>query len=190
MIRNLLLTFLIVFVTACETTPTGRADWDRKTDFAAYRTYAWISDHPLIIAEGTKDVINPLTERRVIAAVERELGAKGFTSVAVGEPADFVVSFTIGTREKIRTEAYPEPYFRYSWDWYHPHWRHWRYYEFRTVTRSYTEGTLAIDIFDGEQKIPVWHGWATRQVRGSDIREPEAAINEAVAAIMVNFPPS
>jgi len=189
MMRYLLTLFLLVSVAACETTTTGRVDWDRDVDFAAYRSYAWISDHPLIVAEGTTEVVNPLTEGRVIAAVERELLVKGYTKVAVGGPADFVLSFTIGTRERIRTDSYPDPYFRYSRDWYYPRWRHWHYYDVRTVTRTYTEGTLAIDIFDGEQKIPVWHGWATRLVRGSDIRDPEAAINEAVAAIMANFPP-
>lgn len=190
MTRNLFALFLVLSVAACETTTTGRADWDREADFAAYRSYAWISDHPLIVVEGTTEVINPLTEGRIITAVERELAIKGFNKVAVSEPADFVLSFTIGTRERIRTESYPDPYFRYSWDWHHAHWRHWHYYEFRTVTRSYTEGTLAIDIFDGVKKIPVWHGWATRLVRGSDIRDPEAAINEAVAGIMENFPPN
>lgn len=180
---------LITALAGCETTTVGRADWDRETDFAAYRSYAWISEHPLIVAEGTSEVINPLTEGRVMAAVERELAAKGFDRVAVGGETDFVLSFTIGTREKIRIDAYPDPYFRYSWDWYYPHWPHWRYYDVRTVTRSYTEGTLAVDIFDGEKKMPVWHGWATRMVRGSDIKDPVAAINEAVAAIMANFPP-
>lgn len=187
--RILLALFLVVSMAACETTTTGRADWDREADFTSYRGYAWISEHPLIVAEGSTQVINPLTEGRVMAAVERELAAKGYTKAVAGEPADFVLSFTIGTREKIRVDSYPDPYFRYSWNWYHRHWPHWNYYEVRTVTRSYTEGTLAIDIFDGEQKTPVWHGWATRQVRGSDIKDPNSAINEAVGAIMVNFPP-
>lgn len=187
--RILMALLLATALAACETVTKGQVDWDREADFAAYRSYAWISDHPLIVAEGTTEVISPMTEGRVVAAVERELAAKGFDRVAVGGQADFVLSFTIGTREKIRVESYPDPYFRYSWNWYYPHWPHWRYYDMRTVTRSYTEGTLAIDIFDGEKKMPVWHGWATRRVRGSDVKNPVAAINEAAAAIMANFPP-
>lgn len=193
--RPALIILLAALVGACATTTEGLYDWDRDADFADYNSYAWISDHPLIVAEGTTRVISPLTERRVMGAVERDLAAKGYNKIADPDAATFVVTFTIGTRDKIRVDSYPDPYFRYAWDWYDPHWAHWSYYyppgytTSRTVTRSYTEGTLAIDIFDGDTKNPVWHGWATRSIRDSDVENPEAAINEAVAAILANFPP-
>ena len=86
--RILLSLLLFVSVAACETATVGRVDWDREADVAAYRSYAWISDHPLIVAEGSSMVINPLTEGRVKVAVDRQLSAKGFDRVAVGGDAD------------------------------------------------------------------------------------------------------
>lgn len=191
MFRIVAALFSLAILSGCATATVGKVDWDREVDFSVYKSYAWISDDPLIVAEGTTEVVSPLTKRRVTVAVERELTAKAYDRITNPDEAEFVLSFTIGTRDKIRIDSYPDPYLRYAWRWYDPHWPHWSwYYEGRrTITRTYTEGTLAIDIFDGTSNIPVWHGWATRNVRGSDIKNPEAAINEAVAAILANFPP-
>ncbi len=53
----------------------------------------------------------------------------------------------------------------------------------------YTEGMLAVDVFDNESRQPVWHGWARKRITGRDIEDPEASIDEAVEAILADFPP-
>ena len=56
--------------------------------------------------------------------------------------------------------------------------------------REFTQGRLAIDIFDVKQKQPVWHGHATKSISSSDQKNAEALINKAVAAILKDFPPT
>ena len=52
---------------------------------------------------------------------------------------------------------------------------------------SYTEGTLAIDVFDGKTHVAVWHGWATRRI--GDSTDRAKLVDEVVGAILAKFPP-
>ena len=59
------------------------------------------------------------------------------------ERADFVVSYSVGSRDKLRVTSYPVAY-RGPWGW---HVLGRRYYVQEYEQHSYTEGTLAVDIF-------------------------------------------
>ena len=151
-------------------------------DFSKLQTYAWIAESPLIRAQSRRVEVSPLTVRRIGEAIERELAAKGFELVPAREEADFAIAFTVGARDTINIDDYP-PYYRGDWDWRTP------YYGPRVDEDMYTEGTLAIDIFDNGIRGPVWHGWARKTITGADVDDPESAINAAVAAILEDFPP-
>jgi hypothetical protein len=120
--------------------------------------------------------------RRIREAIERSLAEKGFELVAAREDADIGLSFTVGARDMISLEDYP-PYYRGEWTWHTP------YYWPSVDVAMYTEGMLAIDVFENSTREPVWHGWARKAIVGSDIREPESTIDAAVAAILEDFPP-
>jgi hypothetical protein len=64
------------------------------------------------------------------------LEAKGFDSAATREAADFAVSFTVGARDMIRVDDYPQ-FFRGVWRWGPPY-----YYPNVDIT-MYTEGMNA-----------------------------------------------
>jgi len=55
--------------------------------------------------------------------------------------------------------------------------------------REYTEGRLAIDLFDVRRRRPVWHGYGTRSLTGREVKDPEKLIGAAVTAILADFPP-
>jgi uncharacterized protein DUF4136 len=82
----------------------------------------------------------------------------------------------------ISLDDYP-PYYRGEWTWSTP------YYWPNVDVAMYTEGMLSVDVFDNATREPVWHGWARKAIVGSDIKNPEATIAEAVAAILADFPP-
>ena len=108
-------------------------------------------------------------------AAQAALIAKGFTFVEDRKDADFVVSFTMGARDKIRVNNYPVHYRGPTpWEWGAP-------YHTEVDVRNYTEGTLAIDIFDVQARSPVWHGWAVRTISTADRRNPTPIINDVVA---------
>ena len=52
--------------------------------------------------------------------------------------------------------------------------------------RTFTEGTLVVDVFDNHHKEAIWHGWATRRLsRGYTAPE---LIEEAVVTLFEQFP--
>jgi hypothetical protein len=107
------------------------------------------------------------------------LAAKHYRQVDAATGADFVVAFTVGTRDRLDAESYPVPY-RGPWTW------EWRGSE--VDVRTYREGTLSIDIFDGASKQPVWHGWATKAITNTDMANPGPVIQRAVAKVLRDFP--
>jgi len=177
-----MVSLLLVSLSACETLST-HSDYDHSQSFAGYRTFAWMAPDPMITPPGQRDSeVSPLNRRRVIEAVESDLAAKGMTKVQDASSADFVIAFTIGARDKINVNSYPEPY-QGAWHWGYPN--YWSGVDLNT----YTEGRLAIDIFDGSSRQPVWHGVATKRINASDRRNAEEQIQKAVGAILKDFPP-
>lgn len=170
-------------LSGCATIKTG-SHQDESASFSNYRTFGWIADDPLILGVDEQSPISPLSQKKIIEAIEDELSNKGFSYLANPDQADFVVSYTVGTREKIVANSYPSAY-RGTWGW-HMYGRY--YYTTEVVHRTYTEGTLGIDIFDGSTKQPVWHGWATKTILTSDRENPSASIQKAVAGIIERFP--
>lgn len=174
----------LLVVGACSTIDTG-SHFDDTTDFTSYETWTWIADDPHI-ATGDELPISPLSHAKIRDAIAAQLLIKGYTRIEQHERADFVVSYSVGSRDKLRVSAYPVPY-RGPWGWHVPG---SRYYVTETRTHSYTEGTLAVDIFDAESKRPVWHGWAGKTITASDRENPGEVIERGVARLMEAFPRS
>ncbi len=170
-------------LTGCATIKTG-SHQDESASFSSYQTFAWIADNPLILGDGEASSVSPLSRKKITDAIESELRAKGFRYSTDRDRADFVLSYTVGTREKIEARSYPSGY-RGTWGW---HMYGSYYYMTEVDHRTYTEGTLGIDIFDGNSKQPVWHGWASKTISTSDRKNPSPAIREAVAEIFKHFP--
>lgn len=181
---------LALAVSGCASTFKTQYDHDPAQDFSKYHKFAWISEHPMKISQ-TVNPPNPLLEGRIMKAVEAGLAAKGFQKVEDPASADFIVSFTIGSREDIRVDSYPDMTFGYGMG-YPSHWG-WgaAYYCCRTNTQvtHYKTGTLAVDMFDESERRPVWHGHATKSLTEADRKNVDATVKAAVDAILKGFPP-
>lgn len=174
-------------LTGCASTFNATYDHDKANDFSNYQSFAWISKNPMKIGQ-TVRAPNLLLEPRIMSALEKTLVAKGYQYVMEPKNADFVVSFTVGSREQIKVDSYPSMAAGYGRG--HQHWG-WggRYYGTETEVSQYTEGMLAVDIFDVEQQRPVWHGVATKRINESDRDDMDATVRAAVEAIVTGFPP-
>ena len=165
-------------------------DHDPGHDFAGYQTFAWISTNPMKVGQVVQSP-NPLLEPRIMNAVENALSAKGYRQVQEPENADFVLSFTVGSREQISVDSYPSMSMGYSRG-YPGHWG-WgsAYYCCATDTqvRQYTTGILAIDVFDVKEHRPVWHGVASKKINDKDRENVDSTVRAAVDAILAGFPP-
>lgn len=182
----------LLFTAGCASGLTAYHDHDPSARFEGYRTFAWISEHPMKVGPSST-IANPMVEPRIMSAIEAELQRKGYTRVDDPEMADFVLAFTVGSREQIEVDSYPTMAGGVGYA-YPRHWRSWggAYYGHGTETRvrQYTEGMLAIDIFDGKERRPVWHGVASKSINASDRENASASIQGAVDAILAGFPPS
>jgi len=191
--NRLFLTVLsLALLSGCASTFEATYDHDAGNDFSNYQTFAWISKNPMKVGQSVA-AVNPLLEPRISSALEKALVAKGYKYVIQPKNADFVLSFTIGSREEIKVDSYPSMSAGYGMG--HPgHWG-WggMYYGYgvgtETQVRQYTKGMLAVDIFDVKERRPVWHGVATKTIRESDRDEMDVTIKAAVDAILAGFPP-
>jgi hypothetical protein len=174
--------FALAWLAAACAGVQARSDFDPNARFDAYRTFAWLGEEPGKLPGGSgSEEIDPLLARRIRESIESHLEARGYRKVDDRGAADFVVSFSVGKREKIQIQSSPTlsgGYYGYG-GWYAGS---------SVSARSYTEGTLAIDVFDGRSHLAVWHGWASKRMNQSTDRA--ALVDEVVGAILAQFPPS
>lgn len=120
----------------------------------------------------------------VMASIRSNLEAQGYRYLADAAAADFLLSFTVGSREKFGPDAYPSEYSgtggRGGWA---------TAFYGGSAGAAYTQGVLAIDVFDSTDRRPVWHGVAGKRINEEDRENMAAVINEVVASILDNFPP-
>jgi hypothetical protein len=180
--RFALMAGLVGSLVGCATPVQVQSDFDVSADFSRYQTFNFISDNPLLVA--TVEPVSPLLQGRLVDATRRGLTSKGYRYVADREQADFVVSFTLGQRDKIRVDSYPSNYGAPG------AWRWGASYHTEVNVRTYTQGTLAIDIFEVKRRSPVWHGWGVKTISSQDRQNPTPLINEVVTSILAEFPPS
>jgi hypothetical protein len=130
-------------------------------------------------------------KERVNDSIEQAFIAKGYQLIDSSEQADFTISYTIGNRDKIKVNSYPATY-NTGFGWGRGYYGARGYYGSmsmgtETSVRQYTEGKLAIDIYDVKTRQPVWHGWATKRLTSEDKQSPSNSLNEIVIQVVNQF---
>lgn len=169
---------LAACVLGCGTGIEVRSDYDPGTDFSKLKTFRWLE-----VKKRAQD--DPLTSqligRRVRAAAEKALIAKGFQNLDTGEP-DFYVAAMAGLKEKMNVT-----------DWGYSYGPYWGPYPYgRNIDVSYyNEASLFIDIIDNEKHQLLWRGVGTGVVRGDapSPAEAQARMDDALSEILYDFPP-
>jgi len=142
---------------------TIETDFDRGFDFSKVKTYAIATQPP-----GPNDPlgVNPMNDRRVRAALDSELVARGYTRDTTGHP-DVLVAYHAATRNRVGLQ-----------DWgYGPG----RWGSRRIDVNQYTEGTLVVDLVDAPNRQLVWRGSASGTI---EPKEADKKIKKAVAKLM------
>lgn len=150
-------------------------DFDPAINFSQIKTYAWLQ------AEGQAEAnrgVDEFTERRIMAAVDNEMAAKGFQKATSGRP-DILVNYYVTTEKKLDVDTYYTGWGYYGW-----------YGGTQTTVRQWTEGTLVIDFIDTKDKDLAWRGWAQGELqRQLSPEERTRRINQVVAGILKQYPP-
>jgi hypothetical protein len=159
--------------------PVAYSDFDPETDFSNYRTFSFISRHPLVLT--TVDQGNPALEGYLMTEVKGYLTRKGFEYVPSKADADFVVGFAAGSRDTLNAAVYTGTYD------HHIYWGRIR--GTQVALQGGTEAGLAIDIFEEASARKKWMGWATGEMTMADEVELRATVRDIVAVILEPFPP-
>jgi hypothetical protein len=144
------------------------SDYDSKTDFTKYKTFAFYK-------KGIdKSKISDLDKKRILRAIESELIAKGMTK---SSNPDLLVSIFAKSQKHVNL---------YNNSWYPNYYTGWN----NNYSR-YTEGTLLIDLIDKSGKKLLWQGVGKGFLNTSGkVDKKEARINEFVAEVMKVYPPT
>jgi hypothetical protein len=152
-------------------------DYSKTANFAAFKTYA--------LKDGTK-VGQQLIDDRIVAAIDAELAAKGFTKSAT--PDVFVVYHIAFDKEK-DISTYSSGYGgygAYGWGWGGG----WAGGTTTTQVRDILVGTLVIDMADAKQSQLAWRGVGVKEVNTqANPEKRDKSINDAVKKIFKNYPP-
>ncbi len=141
---------------------TVRVQWDRKTDFSGYQSFAWM--------EGTA-AVDPEVNRMLVEALENELSVRGiFPDEA--EP-DLYVVYHASAREEFQLAG------GYRTDWEDSG---------AVKVESHLAGTLVIDLVDAVKNRVVWRAIATATVTGSP-KKVKTRIPSIVQRMFEDFPP-
>lgn len=177
--RTAFIAITLMCLSACAT--TARLSFQTQSapnaPLASYTTYSWA------FTRAPAGSSNPFVYERVRTALAESLSGSGFVLIDEGEP-DMVIAFTLGARDRVDVRdwgpvapyypAYGRDY-RYGWA-----------YRYRDVdVRTVTEGSLALDVFDGETDLPVWHGIATSRFNSRGVSDEQ--IQAAVSGLVERF---
>lgn len=149
-------------------------DFDKNTNFAAFKTYA--------LKEGTP-VGQKLIDDRLIAAVQDQLAKKGFTK---SDKPELLVTYHVAFDKEKNIQSWSTGAGPYGWG-YGGGWG-----STTTDVRVYDIliGTLVIDVADAAKNQMVWRGVGTKEVDPKAKAEKlDKNVAKAVEKVMKNFPP-
>lgn len=170
----MLIAFVLI-LSACSTVKVAY-DFDKQVDFSKYKTYT-LSEESMKMAG-----VNQLNRDRIIAAVESQLAAKGFTKA---ENADVIVDVRLKGEEIQTATATTSGGYGYG---------RWGYGGGFSTTQvnydKYVEGTLFITLIDKATEKIAWQGTGTKTVdENASPEKREQNIDYAVSQIFTKYPP-
>jgi hypothetical protein len=166
----------------CSSGPKILSDYDSDyaQKFTAYRTYDWMMPP----RTGDARLDNKLTRTRIVGAIDRALAAKGYEKVDDFTP-DFLIGYHVALQGKLDATTV-NTWYKYSY----PANPSGASGFSETYVREYQEGSLIVDIVDGEENELAWRGAMQTEIRDDlDPAKSQAIIAEAIASLLDEFPP-
>ncbi|MFQ5754782.1 MAG: DUF4136 domain-containing protein [Acidiferrobacterales bacterium] len=176
---------LLTALAGCSTMQVN-TDFDPAADFGILQTYNWMPGPQKVTGDPRLD--NEVLEKRIHTAVENQLNAQGFRKQSSRTP-DFLVGYHVALEKKLAVSTMNTYYgYRAGWGWSYgvgtsaigP----------ESYTYEYEQGSLILDIVDGDTRRLIWRGSAQTEVNKTASPEKrQAQINEAVKKMLEQFPP-
>ena len=156
-----------------------RYDYDVTAPFGHYKTFDWYTSK-----KGTGGTTG-LMDKRVRAAVQAELQARGFQMDTKGDPDFLVTYYPVVQDRKVRTTT--RVGFGTGWG-YRP--VYGRVGVSSSQVRHYKEGSIVLEVVDFRSNQMVWQGVAEGALTGlTRAEDADEAVPKAVKDILAKFPP-
>jgi hypothetical protein len=166
---KLLALFLMAAFVSCASSVTTSVDYDRSIDFSRYRTYGWLRSR----------IGNDILERRLTAAIDRGLAARGLTR---SDTPDLYVAMHGRLSKEVQYRAFDT-----GWGY---GWRRWGAGPTTVRRQEVPVGTLVVDLVDAGDKELIWRGTARSAIDTTASAEKrEEAVQEAVEKLLAAYPP-
>jgi len=145
-------------------------DYDKSADFSKVKTYAW--------ASGVNQ-LDDFNDRRVVAAIDSQLTAKGFRKVETNADADVLVAYHTRFERDVQLAGYSSGWARFG---------------NRTGsarTEDVVNGMLVVDVVDAKSEGLLWRGIARKEVDPKASPEKrDHEVNKVVEKLLKKFPPT
>jgi hypothetical protein len=175
--RVLVLTVVTAAIPAIAAAQKTTYDFDKAAPFASYKTYS--------MKEGTPTK-NALVDKRIVAAIETQLAAKGFTKDDAAPDVYVLFHMAFDEQKDISSYSSGPMYGGYGWGWGGG----WGTTTTDVRVREILIGTLAIDLVDAQKKEVAWRGLGTKEIdTNAKPEKREQNINKAVEKIFKQYPP-
>ena len=174
---------LLLLLTACATGPSVLTDYDGAFDYASLRTFH-VADSMQTSEENL--LISPFTIQHLQRVVVSQLGQR-YERVPDPYLADFGVRYHIVMEERLDRRSF-DHYYGYGYYGFGPIHRY--RYGPPPIPRVYRQGTLIVDVVDGQTGQPIWRGVAEERLsdRADPSRQREI-LSAAMVDILSQFPP-
>lgn len=166
-----------------------KTNQDPKADFTRIKTYGWLPPVPAVKNVAPGSLTNPtLSEEalapHIVAAVDRNLAARGWTKTDAGT-ADVQVAYfaalTVGFNN-----TYLGEYYGYVTGWANPIAPG---YTPSTSASVYEKGTVIVDIVERADKRAIWRGSLMTKINQEHtLNQRIARINEGADRMFQKFP--
>ena len=175
-----------LLIGGCSSSPSidSSYDFNKDVDFRGYRTYAFISENPMAVSQA-QGPVSPMLQDRLMESIRIALNGKGYSEVGEPERASMAIAFTVGSRDQIKVDTYPSSFQTgYARRGYYYGYN----YGTETRVRQYTEGTLAVDVFDVSSHNPAFHGVASKRISDADRKNQQEVLDAIAAEALSAFP--
>jgi len=175
-IATMLTTLGLALMSAGASAQNVTWDYDKEADFTRYRTYTWVP--------GT-NLGDEFNHKRVMAAVDAQLAAKGMRRVEANENPDMLVAYHASFDRDLQINA--SSFDTGGWGGY-------RFGSNRTGSARVQEilvGTLIVDLVDAGTRDVVWRGIANKEVDvKADPEKRDRNMNQAAEKLFRKYPPA
>lgn len=186
--KNLFLTACVMLLLVGCAVREAEVNFDKNMDVdtSHYKTFAWLTEGKMMAPPVD---VNPVMKVKLDKAIAEAFIAKGYTLIEDAEKADFAISYTIGNREKIKVNSFPVTYHSgFVWGQaYYGAGHSGISIGTETQVRQYTEGKLAIDVYDVKLHQPAWHGWGVKRITKDDRKTPNQSVKAIVDKVVAQF---